>query len=100
MEDDEQLSAGIAAPQPAEHVAHLFNAAVLYKHTIEIIAVNVIEGEEVLHSVGPVIGGARADGTLGRCPRGSAHGTDFQRAPLVETQHGGPLRALTVEPLN
>jgi hypothetical protein len=100
VEDDEQLPTGIAASQPAEDLAYLFDAAMPFKHTIQVIAVNVVEGQKVLDSVGSVIGGAPADRTLGRRPRGSAHGTDLQRAPLVEAQHDRPSGAVAVELLD
>ncbi len=44
VEDDEQLSAGIAAPQSAEDLAYLVDAAMPFKHTIQVVAVNVVEG--------------------------------------------------------
>jgi hypothetical protein len=100
VEDDEQLPVGIAAPQSAEDLAHFFDAAMRFKHAIEVVAVDVVERQKILDSVGPVIGGAHADRALGLGPRGPAHGADFQRAPFVEAQHGGPLGASAVESLD
>jgi hypothetical protein len=100
VEHDEQLSAGIAAPQTTEDLAYLFDATMPFKHTIQVVAVDVVESQKVLDSVGPVIGSAHAHRTLGRRPRRSAHGTDFQRAPLVEAQYNRPSGAVAVEPLD
>ena len=58
---------------------------------------DVVESEEMLDSVGAMVGGSHANGPATLRPRHAAHRTHFQGPPLVEADYRSTRRAGAVE---
>ena len=88
----------VAFTQFAERLADFRDASPRAKNAIQVIAVDIVEGEEMFDPVGTLIGGAHAYRPVLPGPRYAAGGADFQWSPLVEADHNSVRRAGAVSP--
>jgi hypothetical protein len=100
VENYEQAATRIAFAESAEGIHDLGQSTPRLKHSVQVIAMDIVESQKVLDAVGPMVGGTAADrATLPR-PGNTTHGPDLQGPPLVEAQHHGSRRAVLVEPFD
>ena len=86
VENDRQLAGRGAGASPTDNLAHLQHAATRARDSGDVVAMDVIEDEEVLDAVRAVVGGAHALRAFDLGPGGDSHRTHSHRAPFVETQ--------------
>jgi hypothetical protein len=97
IKDDEQPAPRIALAEAPEGIHDLCQSAPRFKYAIEVIAMHIVEGEEVLDAVRATIGGTHPNRALLFRPGHPAHRADLQRSPLVEAQHHCSRRASPVK---
>lgn len=88
----------VAFAQLAERLADLGDATTRAEDAVQVIAVDIVEGEEMLDPVGTLVGSAHAYRSVLPDPRYAARWTDFQWSPLVEADHNSARRADAIEP--
>ena len=86
----------VAFTQLAERLADFGDATARAKNAVQVIAVDVVEGEEMFDPVGTLVGSSHAYRTALPGPRYAAAGADFQWSPLVEADHSSARRAGTI----
>src|SRR5512134_652979 len=97
IHDDVELLPGVAAAQPLERLEQFGQALALVKHPIEAVGVDIVEAEEELRALEPVVGGAHALGLVARRPGHPTDRLDLQWPPFVEAHYRGARRAAPVE---
>ena len=88
----------VAFPQLAEGLADFVDTTTRAEDAVQLSAVDIVEGEEMLDPVGTFVGSAHADRTFLAGPRYAARWADFQWSPLVEADHNSAGRASAIEP--
>src|SRR5437016_786496 len=96
IHDDEQLGAGIAAPQPPEGIEQLEETFALAEESVEAIGMHIVETEELLGALGATVGGAHANWPAARCPGDTPDRAQLERAPFVETHHRSSRRSAEI----
>src|SRR5215469_2307916 len=97
IHDDEEPFAWVAGPQPPKGLAHLDETLAPAKEPAQAVGVDIVEAEELLGALPPMIGGPHALRPTPRRPAHASQGLELQRSPLVEADHRRPRRARPVE---
>lgn len=88
---------GVAGPQPREDSEQVIDRFALAHLAHEAIAVDIVEGEQLLGAVEPPVGRPEALWMANGRPASSSKGPQFERATLVEADDGGTFGAAFVE---
>jgi len=86
-----------AFTEAAEDIRDFGQSTPRLKHAVQVIAMNVVESQEVLDAVRTMVGGTPSNRAASSRPGHTALRPDLQRSPLVEAQHDGPRWATPVE---
>ncbi len=87
IEDHQPSLAAVAAAETSEGVAEFHQPLAATKQAAPAIRVHVVEAEELLGTLAPVVGGGISLGLLLRRPSDAADGLQFQRTPLVKAHY-------------
>jgi len=87
IQDDEQPPARVAAPQPAERREEIGDALAAAEDGPQTVAVDVVEAEEVPHTLEPAVGRRMRHGSPGAAQAVLPTGLELQGAPFVEADH-------------
>jgi hypothetical protein len=97
VHDHEEALTGIARTKSAEGFGEIGDSLLTTEDSTEAVGVDVIEAEELLGSLEPVICGPSPERPTFLGPRHAANRLEFQGAPLVEADYRRALRAALVE---
>src|SRR5262249_38518750 len=83
--------------EPPEGLADVDHPFAAPKDPIEAVGMDIVEAEELLDALPPMIGRTPADRLAAASPGYPANGAHFQRPPFVEADYGRARRALPIE---
>jgi hypothetical protein len=87
IHDDERSAPGIAGAQPAKGFADGGHALAPPEQSTETVGVHVVEAQELVGPLAPMVRRAHPLGPRAASPGLAAQRAEFQRAPLVEADH-------------
>jgi hypothetical protein len=87
----------VAFAQLAERLADFGDATARAEDPVQVIAMDIVEGEEMLDPMGALVGSPHAHRPIFFRPRYAARRADFQWPPLVEADHNSAWRADSIE---